>query len=455
MRKEIFEDYSVTKAIASLVVPNVLAMIVTIAYNLADTFFVGQTGDPNQVAAVSLASPAFMIFMSIGNLFGVGGGSFISRLMGMKEYDKAKHVSAFSFYTCLITSAVMSVLFIVFLPQILPVLGTSKDTYQPTYDYLFIMCCGGIMGCMQNSLMQLLRSEGAAKPAMVGMMIGTGFNLILDPIMILWMNMGVAGAAVATIIGMSSQMVFYIIYILKKSTILSLSIKKFSVKNKIPSTVLGIGVSVFISQTLMTVCNVVVNNFLYTYGDDVIAAYGVAMRVFNVLVMILMGIGQGVQPFIGYNYAAKQYSRMNKCIKYTSLLCVIAGVICTVPGEIFAASIISAFINDTIVIGHGENILRALLVFGPTLGIQFVMIAAFQAFGKVKQTLFLSFARQGIIFIPMLIILNSIYGLNGLIWAQPIAEILAVIIAVTMYIVLYNKMKAEAIQLQTEGKTAV
>ncbi len=448
-RTELFETTPISKAVTTLAVPTMLGMLVTVIYNMADTFFIGRTGDANQVAAVSVALPVFLLLMAVGNIFGIGGGSYISRLLGRREERKVKETSSFCFYACIAMGFLAMFLFLVFMDPILSVIGTSANTYDFTRTYLVIIAFGAPFVCLQSALGQIVRSEGASKQAMIGMMIGTVVNIILDPIMILSMEMGVAGAAWATIIGNACSVAYYLWYFFRCNTSLSVDPRDFSMKDGIFRNVLAIGIPVSINNMLMSLANIVLNRYAVQYGDSVVAAFGVVNKIVMIDVMLLLGLSQGVQPFIGYNYASKNYRRMNGSISFSIKVSIVMGVLFTVLAFAFGPTMIGIFINDPVVIDIGTRILQATLCIAPLLGLQFIFMNAFQAFGMAGYSLILSLCRQGLAFFPAVIIGNLLFGLDGIIWAQPIADVVSIVLATCLYLRTNRRLKREAIPLDT------
>ena len=444
-RIEIFEKYSIPRAVATLCVPTILGMLISVVYNMVDTFFVGQTGDPNQVAAVSLTMPIFMMLMAIGNIFGIGGGSYISRLLGEKKYEEIKKVSSYSFYMCVIAGLVMTFVFIFFMPIILNMSGASEATYQFGYDYLRFIAYGAPFVVLSVALGHLVRSEGMARQSTIGMTIGTIINIILDPIMILWMKMGVAGAAIATIVGNIASVVYYLVYMLKSGSILSLSFKDFLPVSFPVLPIYAVGIPVSVNNILMSISNLLLNKFASFYGDEVVAGLGISNRVFSMVAMIFIGMGQGLQPFIGYNYAAKNYSRMNRSVFFAIASCVVLGTILLGIAQIFPEEIVGIFIKESSVMYYGAKILKAQVTFAPILGFMFVFMGVFMALGKGKQSLLLSVCRQGLVFVPVLIVANKLLGVDGVIWAQPLSDLFSVLFSSVMYIILYKKLKRQAL----------
>lgn len=438
---EVFENYPVYKALITLALPTIFGMMVNVFYNMVDTFFVGKTNDPNQVAAVSLTMPIYLLLMAFGAIYGIGGASYISRSLGAKNYDKAKQTSSFAFFASVATGLVCMTVFLIFMKQILKLSGASINTYQFAKDYLMIVAFGAIFVICQMSMGQIVRSEGSSKEAMIGMILGTVINIILDPIMILYMKMGVAGAAWATIIGNACSTFYYIWHIAKKSTFLSVKLKDFSMHDDILKNVFAIGLPVFINNVLMSCANILINNFASGYNDNVVAGLGVSQRIFMLVILVFIGLAQGIQPFIGYNFAAKNYKRMNEAIKLSCLVSFILGSIFLSSAFLLASHSIRIFIDNDEVVEYGVKFLMASYSVAPIIGFQFVFMSTFQALGKALPSLVLSLSRQGIAFVPAIVIGTKFFGINGIIWAQPIADIVSIILAGIMYIYIYKTMK--------------
>ncbi|PCG20221.1 MATE family efflux transporter [Brachyspira sp. G79] len=443
---ELFENYPVHKALMTLALPTILGMLVNVFYNMVDTFFVGKTGDPNQVAAVSLCMPIYLLLMAFGNIFGIGGGSYISRKLGLRDYDSVKKISSFAFYASIIVGFISMAVYLIFMKDILKISGASPNTYQFSKDYLVIVAFGAPFVVNQMAMGQIVRAEGSSKEAMIGMMIGTVVNIVLDPIMILYMNMGVAGAALATIVGNACSTIYYIYHILRKKSFLSIHVKDFSMHKDILINVFSIGIPVSINNILMSASNVLINNLAAGYSDNVVAGLGVAQRIFTLVVLVFIGLSQGLQPFVGYNFASKNYKRMNAAIKISCVVSVVIGFLLLGLSLIFGRWSVGVFINNEEVIDYGVKFLVASYAIAPIIGFQFVFMSTFQALGKSIPSLVLSLSRQGIAFVPTILIGTKLFGINGIIWAQPIADIVSVALATIMYIYIYRKMKRKALE---------
>ena len=452
----VFSDYKIPKAVATLALPSMMGMLINVVYNLADTFFVGQTGDSNQVAAVSVAMPVFLFLLAVGNLFGVGGCAFISRSLGEGKKEKIKTISSFCIYTGLMVSVVLGVLFILFKKPLLYLVGASDNTIGYACDYLFWVAVGAPSVVVSIVASNLVRGEGAAKDSMIGMVVGQVVNIVLDPVFILnsgdklfgislplGFGLGVKGAAIATVLGNVVSVLYFLVYFIKGGSILSITPSRYSAKNGIAKGVVSVGVPAALNNLLMSLSNIVINMFLSRYGDYAVAAMGVAMKANMLVVMLQIGLAQGIQPLIGYCYGSHNFTRMRKSIRFGMMCNVIIGATVTAFYIVFRMSVIGVFIDDEAVIEYGVKMLTALMVPGTLLGIMFIINFAFQGMGKGAQSLILAGSRQGLVYLPMLLIMNYFVGLEGIIWAQPVADLVSIAIAVIMFTSTMNKIKKE------------
>jgi len=410
-----------------------------VIYNFVNAFFVGQLNDTNQVAAVTITIPIFLLLMAAGSTFGIGGGTYISRLLGRQKNEAAKQVSSFSFYGSLALGFVCAAFGLAFMSPILNLSGASVYTYEFAKSYLTIIAIGSPVIILSFSMGQIVHAEGAAKQAMVGMMIGTIVNIVLDPMLILWAGMGVAGAAVATVFANTVSVIYYIYYFTTKNSQLSISIRKLTLNKVMVKEILYIGIPASLNSILMSTANIILNNFAASYGDNVVAALGIVNRITLLPVMLLLGLCQGVQPLIGYSYAANNRKRMNGVLKVTAIYGTAIGVIFTALFYFLRESIVQIFIADLTVVALGVSFLKVIIIAIPFLGIQFLLTNTFQAMGKGLPSLFLSISRQGLLFIPFLIIANKLVGLQGLVYAQPIVDIVITGLATVLYGVVKRK----------------
>lgn len=452
-REKIFSSYPIPKAVAALALPCVLSNIVNVIYNMADTYFVSLMEDTNATAAVSITMPVFLFFVAFGNIFGVGGSAYISRSLGAGKREKVKQISSFCVFSSIGAGVLLLALILIFINPLVSGLGASAGAVSEySRDYLKYIALGGPLIVTSITASNLIRGEGAAKESMIGMMIGTVTNIILDPVMILIFDMGVGGAAIATVIGNLASVVYYAFYLIRGNSILSCNPKRFYAGNRIASNVIPIGVPAAINNILMSLSNIILNNLMKDYGEAAVAALGIAMKVNMLIVFVQMGMGMGIQPLIGYSFGAKNIKRLKGTIKFTILCTVIFGTILSVLYFIFTSSIINLFNgeNDPLVTEYGVKILRALIITGPFIGIMFAFNFAFQGMGKPVPSLVLSLGRQGLIFLPVVIIMNRIFAFDGIIYAQPAADLICVVLSAIMFAVIVSKQKRAEPPLKAE-----
>jgi len=430
---ELFCNAPVPKAVFQNALPAMAAMLMVLIYNLADTFFIGQTHDALQVAAVSLATPVFLIFMAAGTMFGIGGTSVISRAMGEGKLTYARKVCSFCMWGCVIVGIVMSACMLIFIEPILSLVGASTDTWELAKTYLVIVVCCGPFVLISNCYSNVIRTEGESAKAMMGTLLGNLLNVILDPIFILGFGWNIAGAAIATVIGNVVGAGYYIFYFVRGKGVLSISLKDFTVKNQVASAVLAIGVPAALGSMLMSVSQIIINSQMSEYGDMAIAAIGVAMKVITITGMVCMGLGQGVQPILGYCVGAKLWERFKKVLKFSLIFALLLSVVLTGICYLFINQIVSAFLTEATAFQYAVQFSRILLTTSFLFGAFYVLTNALQAMGAATSALIINVSRQGIIFIPAVFILKVVMGMTGLVWAQPVADVFSFLIAYILY----------------------
>lgn len=449
---ELMLKIPVPKAILTLSVPTVLSTIVALLYNLTDTYFVGLLDDPVQLGAISLAFPVFMVIQAIGNMFGNGAPAYISRCLGAGEHDEAKRTSAVSVYVASIMTLVMTVLVFLFMNPIIHLLGTSPDTVKPTRDYLNIIVGFSVFLTLQGILPAILRSEGKVKEAVIGMAIGTGLNIILDPVFILLLHCGVAGAAWATIIGNFVAVIYYVSAFLRGRSSLSIALRDFKPSKRILIEVLKIGVPSSIAQVIMSFTNILLNNLAAGYGDYVVSAYGVAGKMVTMVVMITLGYVSGYMPFAGYNYGAKKYRRMLSALKFTIMSGTGICLVMLIPFLWLAPAYMRMFTSEKEIIQVGCLFLRGYAWVVPGMALQTALMCTFQAVGAAGRATLLNLGKQLLFCIPFLWLFNRWWGLKGLVYAQTGADLcttaLAVLLAIPMIHWLGKQQKLESPQEQ-------
>lgn len=427
------ENLSVPKAVLKNAIPSMIAMIMALVYNMADLFFVGQTGDPFQVAAVSMATPIFVIFMSIGNVFGIGGVSYIARSLGGGNRERAKKISSFCFWSCVVIGAVMASAIFLSSNAILQVLGATENIYAMVKSYLQIFCLAGPFVLFTSCFSNLLRGEGQAGKAMVGMLVGNLVNIVLDPIFILVLGLGVQGAAIATVIGNVCGGMYYFRYMFKGNTILSLNIKYFTTKDGILKNVLCIGIPASLATILMSVAQIILNGQMVKYGDLPLAGVGVALKVTMLTNMLCIGFGQGVQPLLGYSVGAQDEKRYKQIMKFALAFAFGLSATLTAICYITLPQIVGAFLSDADAYQYAYSFSQMLLSSSVIFGMLYILSNALQATGSAKESLIVNVSRQGLLYIPLLFILNAQFGMYGLVCAQPIADISAFVLALILY----------------------
>lgn len=431
---EVFENAPVWKAVLQNALPAMAAMLMVLIYNLADTFFIGQTHDDLQVAAVSLATPVFLLFMAVGTIFGIGGTSVISRAMGEGRKEYAKKVCSFCMWSCIGVGVIMSALFLLFMNQILAFVGASADTWEYAKTYLTIVSFSGPFVLIANCYSNVIRAEGQSSKAMMGQLMGNLLNVILDPVMILVFGWNIAGAAIATVIGNVVGAGYYIFYFYSGKSALSISLKDFSVKNKIASGVLSIGIPAALGSLLMSVSNIIMNAQMTKYGDMAVAAVGVAMKVTMMTGMVCIGLGQGIQPLLGYCVGAKKWNRYKGVLRFSLIFAFILSTMLTVICYLFTNQIVSVFLTDPSAFDYGVSFSRILLCTSFLFGVFYVLTNALQACGAAMESLIVNISRQGLIYIPAMLLLGSLFKETGLIWAQPVADVLSLLLVIILYI---------------------
>jgi len=415
-------------------------MIMVLVYNLADTFFIGQTKNAYMVAAVSVATPAFLFFMAVGMLFGIGGTSLISRMLGEGNGDKAKNTSSFCFWTGLAIGAAAMVLIWIFVTPICRLIGASDDTLDYASQYLRIVAAGIPFLIVSNSFSNIIRAEGNAKTAMMGMIIGNMMNIVLDPVMILGFGWNVAGAAVATVIGNIGSALFYGYHLLSKNTMLSIQLRDYRAGQGIAAGVFAIGIPASLNSILMSTSNIVVNNLMKNYGDMAVAGLGVAMKVNMIVVMLLIGLGSGIQPLLGYCYGAGNKKRYMAVLKFSLCLAFGLSLVMTVICYCGAGALVKAFLEDASAFGYGMSFARIYIYSGPIMGILFVLINAIQATGAAVPALILSVSRQGLLYLPILFTFSRVFdSAKMLAGAQPVTDYLSVMLAAVLFFFTYKK----------------
>lgn len=364
--------------------------------------------------------------IALGDIFGIGSSSVISRLFGQKQDEEGKNVSGFCFYGAIVCGILVSLIMMIARKPILTILGTNQATLPYASQYYTYMALGATLIIVSLTPSNLMRTEGLATESMIGTITGSIINMILDPIFILYLNMGAGGAAIATIIGYFASDLVFIYLTLKKSKKLSISLKHTHITKNEVISIFTIGIPASITNLMSSFAMAMTNNYLVTYGNDKVAAMGIVL-------LVMIGFAFGAQPLLGYNYGAHNTKRLKEIIKFDLFVEITFAVITSIILALFTSSFIKIFMNDPSIIQAGTLMLRFLLLSSPCVGIILVFTTLFQSEGKALPALLLSIGRQGIVFAICLIILSNIFGYYGIISSQMIADIITAIIALILY----------------------
>ncbi len=443
---QLFEQTPIPKAVLKLAVPTVISSLVMVIYNLADTYFVGMLNDSVQNSAVTLAAPVLLAFNAINNLFGVGVSSMMSRALGKKEYDTVYRSSAFGFYCSLLCGILFSLLFTGFRSPLLQLLGADSRTAAATGAYLKWTVSFGAAPAILNVVMAyLVRAEGASLHASIGTMSGCLLNILLDPIFILpqGLNMGAAGAGLATFLSNCVACIYFLILLAVKrgQTYVCIRPSMLRIRKAILFGICGVGIPAAIQNLLNVTGMTVLNNFTASYGADAVAAMGIVQKINMVPLYIALGLSQGIMPLISYTYAGGKIERMKQTIVFSLKIMLSFMLLITIGYYFGAGSLTALFMKNEIIVAYGTKFLRGLCLSLPFLCVDFLAVSVFQACGFGKKAFVFALLRKIVLEIPALYLLNRLFPLYGLPYAQPIAEIILAAAAVIVLIRLFRKLQ--------------
>ena len=447
-KTELFESMPIPKAVVTLSVPSVISSLVMVIYSLADTFFVGMMNDPVQNAAVTLAAPLLLAFNAVNNLFGIGSSSMMSRALGRKDYDTVYRSSAFGFYASLICSLLFSLLYGVLQSPILVMLGANAETMQATADYLFwTVLLGSAPSILNVVLAYLVRAEGSSLHASIGTMCGCLLNIVLDPIFILpWgLNLGAAGAGCATCLSNTVACLYFfvLLFVKRGKTYVCIKPSMFRPSKQIVKGVCGVGIPASIQNLLNVTGMTILNNFTSAYGSDPVAAMGIAQRVNIVPFQIAMGFSQGIMPLISYNYTSGNIKRMKKTFMFTAKIS-LGFILAVMLTFVFAAEpIISMFMKNESIVAYGAAFQRGFCFALPFLCIDFLALGVFQSCGMGMKSFIFAVVRKIVLEIPALFVLNWLFPLYGLAYAQFVAELILGTIAIVVLVRMFRRLERE------------
>lgn len=440
-KTELLGNAPIPKALLAMGIPTMVGMLINSLYNLVDAYFVGNLGE-SQMGAISVVFPLGQLIVGLGLLFGNGAGSYISRLLGRGEKDTANKAASTALFSSLAAGAIFIIISVIFLKPFLMLLGASESIlpYALEYSRIYVISC--IFNVFNVTVNSVITSEGAAKTAMSALLTGAVLNTILDPIFIYTFSLGVSGAAIATAISQIASACVYIMYIVSGKSNFSFKISNYIFDRDIYAEIFKIGIPVFVFQLLTSVSISLTNRAIKDYGDSAIAGIGAVTRLVSMGSLTIFGFIKGFQPIAGFSFGAKKFDRLHEAIKtsvqWSTIFCVIVGLIFV----LFPVKIISQFTkNDLSMIDIGAKALRANGVSFMFFGFHTVYSSLFLALGKGREGFILGACRQGICFVPVIFILPIFWGINGILYAQPIADLIMVILTVVMAVKLNIKLK--------------
>ena len=443
---QLFENTPIPKAVSRLAIPTILSSLVMVLYNLADTYFVGMVNDPVQNAAVTLAAPVLLAFNAVNNLFGVGSSSMMSRALGRKDYETVYRSSAFGFYCALGCGVLFSLLCTILFQPLLNLLGADAVTAEATGSYLrWTVLFGAVPAILNVVLAYLVRAEGSSLHASIGTMSGCLLNIVLDPIFILpWgLNLGAAGAGLATFLSncVACLYFFVLLFVRRGNTFVCIRPRKFCLRRAIVLGVCGVGVPAAIQNLLNVTGMTILNNFTSGFGADAVAAMGISQKINMVPMYIAMGLSQGIMPLVSYNFSSGNTRRMKDTIFFAARVSLSFLAAVTALYYVFSGNLIALFMENEAIIAYGTRFLRGFCLGTPFLCMDFLAVGVFQAVGMGREALIFAVLRKVVLEIPALFLLNWLFPLYGLAYAQFSAEVVLAAAAVVVLARLFRRLE--------------
>ena len=438
-REDIFRSLPIPSALAKMVLPAVASQLIVLIYNMADTFFVGQTNNPYMVAATSLILPVFNITLCLAGLAGIGGGSLISRLLGEGDEEEARRVSAFSLYLGLAVSALFAVGILVFMEPVLQLLGAGVNTYDYARQYaLCVIVVGGVPTVLSNVLSNLIRSIGLSREASAGIILGGVLNIALDPLFMFVLlpdGQEVLGAGLATCLSNCVAFLFFAAVLARmgRGAAITFSPKAGMPRAESVSAIFSVGVPSAITTFLFDLDYVIIDKLMVAYDDLALAAVGIVLKVERFPLNVGIGICQGMMPLAAYNYSARNRGRMEDTVRLARGTGLVVAAVSILLYELFAVQFAHLFIADARTVELASQFLRIRVLATPLMFLSFFTVYLFQAFGQGRIALFLGVTRWLVLNIPMLFLLNTLVGMYGLVWSQAAADSLTVLLSLYVY----------------------
>lgn len=437
--RELFESMPIPKALATLAVPTIIGQLVVLIYNLADTFYIGRTNNPYMVAGASLILPVYNICISLAGLSGVGGGTLISRLLGVQKQEQAKKVSAFSFYLSVALAVLFAALMAAFMEPVLLLLGASGETYPYARQYAFcVIVLGSLPTVLSLTLSNLLRSVGCARQAGFAVSMGGILNILLDPLFMFVLfppGMETAAAGIATMCSNCIVCLYYLALVLRMrgATVLNFSPALGLPDRENILAVFSVGIPASLATLLFDLDYVVIDKLATGYGDIPLAAIGIVLKAERLPLNVGIGLCQGMMPIAAYNYASGDRERMKKAVSFSRLVGLVIAAASIVLYEAFAQEILRVFINDAQTVEIGANFLRVRCLATPFMFLCFHLVNLFQAVGRGDKALLLAVIRWAVFNIPMLFLFNAVFHMYGIVWTQMVADICTALISFAVY----------------------
>ena len=446
---ELLGSAPIPKALMALGIPIMIGMLINALYNLVDAYFVSGLGK-SQMGAISVVFPLGQVVVGLGLMFGNGAASYLSRLLGRGDKDTADKVASTALYSSILIGAIIILLSAIFLKPILVMLGATETImpYALTYARIYVLSC--IFNVFNVTMNNIVSSEGAAKTTMCALLLGAVLNIGLDPLFIYTLDMEVEGAAIATAISQMVSTLVYLTYVLRKKSVFSFSIKEFSPTRQMVTEILKIGVPTLVFQLLTSLSIALINRASSNYGDSVIAGMGAVTRITSMGTLVVFGFLKGFQPIAGFSYGAKKFDRLREAIK-TSIIWSTSFCLVVVMA-VFSTQIISQFTEeDTQMVLAGQKSLFANGITFILFGFYTVYSSLFLALGKGAAGFFLGACRQGVCFVPVILLLPMVWGMNGILYAQPIADVISEVITVFMALHLHRELSMAEKQIMSNS----
>ena len=429
---DLFEKAPIPKAYFHLALPVVLGMVASMIYNLADTFFVAQTGNADLVAGIALGSPLFSFMLAIGDIFGLGGSAVISRALGKHHYEQSARISSFCFYIAIALSLVITALLLVFEQPILGLLGATAATRPYISDFYRILVLGSTFIIVSLVPGNIIRTEGLAQLSMIATISGTVLTIILDPLFLCGFHWGASGVAFANVLGYAVNTGLLVLFMRRTKT-LSLAPKLAHVSRPDFKAVVAVGIPASLTNLTQSFGMMILNSYLAAYGAQAVAAMGIVQKIYMVVMMVMVGFAFGAQPLIGYTYGAKNWDRLRATLRFDLKIEGGYASICAIILMLFAPQLIKLFMNQAAIISMGTHMLRAMLLTTPLVGFILVFTTVFQSIGAAMSALTMALSRQAVLLGLAIVILAQLFGLTGIIWAQPVADVLTCLIGWALY----------------------